>query len=241
MNNPQKENGYTAIANEIMEALSGIRISGEATQCLYVVLRKTYGFNKKEDKISLSQFVSLTKMPKATVCRALVKLAKMNIIIIKNDNAIANSYSFNKLYSSWRPLTKKIIVDKKDNGRWQKRQSALTIMGHTKETITKETITKESSKQSLPEIQEILNIFYKINPTLNFGNKTERNAVDELIKKFGFEKLKNTIFYAISIQGNKYSPVITTPLEFKRNLAKLMIYYKREQEPKKGSAPIFNL
>ena len=47
MANPQKENGYTSIANDIVEALAGIRIPGEARQCLDVILRKTYGWNKK--------------------------------------------------------------------------------------------------------------------------------------------------------------------------------------------------
>ena len=60
MANPQKENGYTAIANEIMEALCRHRIPGEDRQVLDVIFRKTYGFNKIEDYISLSQFVDMT-------------------------------------------------------------------------------------------------------------------------------------------------------------------------------------
>ena len=38
MANPQTENGYTKIANEIMEALAHIRIPGEAMQVLLVIL-----------------------------------------------------------------------------------------------------------------------------------------------------------------------------------------------------------
>ena len=110
MSSPQKENGFTPIANEIMEALCGIRISGEARQCLDVILRKTYGWNKPDDYISLSQFCLLTKMRKQFVCRSLVKLAKMNLIIIKKDNDTANLYRFNKDFDTWKPLSKKITV-----------------------------------------------------------------------------------------------------------------------------------
>lgn len=62
MINPQIENGYTKIATEIIEKFCYYRISGEEWLVLWVVLRKTYGWNKKEDKISLSQFADLTKL-----------------------------------------------------------------------------------------------------------------------------------------------------------------------------------
>ncbi len=74
MANPQKENGHVDIANEIMEALAGIRISGEEWQCLCVIFRKTYGWHKKEDWISLSQFNLLTKLKKPNIFRAIKKL-----------------------------------------------------------------------------------------------------------------------------------------------------------------------
>lgn len=107
MANPQCENGFTRISNELLEALARIRIPGEARQVLDVILRKTYGFGKKEDAISLSQFCGATGILKPNVCASLNHLKKMNLIIQK-DNAVANVYSINKDYTSWRPLSKKI-------------------------------------------------------------------------------------------------------------------------------------
>ena len=49
---PQVENGYTRIANELLEALAKIRIPGEARQVFDVIMRKTYGF-RKSDPIAL--------------------------------------------------------------------------------------------------------------------------------------------------------------------------------------------
>lgn len=142
MANPQTEDGYTRIANELLEALSGIRISGEARQILDVILRKTYGFGKKEDKISISQFCTMTKMGDVPVCRGIKKLIDM-ALITKKDNEIANIYSINKDFSSWKPLPKKITIIKKDNQRYQKSKSSLSKKIDTKETLTKETLTKE--------------------------------------------------------------------------------------------------
>lgn len=115
MANPQCENGFTKLANELLEALARIRIPGEARQVLDVILRKTYGFSKKEDVISLSQFCSSTGIKKPNVIRVLKQLQTMNLII-KNDNANPQIYKFNKDYSGWRPLSKKITnVIKNDN------------------------------------------------------------------------------------------------------------------------------
>ena len=110
MASPQKENGYTAIANEVMEALAGIRINGEAWQCLNVILRKTYGWNKKKDQISLSQFNLVTKLGKTHIVRAIDKLAKMKLIVTQKGNENGNYYQFNKDYALWKPLPKKVMV-----------------------------------------------------------------------------------------------------------------------------------
>ena len=81
MASPQKENGYTAISNEIMEALAKYRIPGQEIQLIWVLLRKTWGWNKKSDYISLSQWAKLTGI-KRTKCSALLNsLISKNIII----------------------------------------------------------------------------------------------------------------------------------------------------------------
>lgn len=99
----------------------------------------------------------------------------------------------------------------------------------------------DTVKEHSKEIQEIFNLFYEINPTINFGNKTQRKSAEEMIKKFGYERTIGTVKFAISVQGRKYAPTITNPLELKNNMGKLLTYYKREQEPSKGSMPIFKL
>jgi phage replication O-like protein O len=158
MSNPQKENGFTPISNETMEALCGIRIPGEARQCLDVVIRKTYGYQKKEDKISLSQFCLLAKMRKVDVCRSLLKLQEMNLIISKKANDNITLYRFNKDFDTWKPLAKKLrgvakklmTVSKKANASLAKKLH--TIENDTKENITKENIAETSSALVIPNL-----------------------------------------------------------------------------------------
>jgi len=145
MASPQRENGHVDIANEIMEALAGIRISGEEWQCLCVILRKTYGWHKKEDWISLSQFNLLTKLKKPNILRALKKLSLKKVVIIKNDNRYKPKYKFNKNYDQWKPLSKKITVINKD-------KRSLSKMIHTKENYTKENYSPNSDEFRMAEL-----------------------------------------------------------------------------------------
>lgn len=127
----QIENGYIKIANELFEAFARIRIAGEARQVLDVILRKTYGYGKKEDRISLSQFCLATYMSKTRVCQALIKLYRMNLIT-KKGNDLGSTYGFNKDFDTWKPLPKKEIL----NNHYQKRKSSLPKIGHTKDILT---------------------------------------------------------------------------------------------------------
>jgi phage replication O-like protein O len=139
MSTPQKENGYTAIANEIMDALVMYRIPGEQMQCLFFVLRKTYGFNKKTDKISLSQFVKATGINRRGVARAVMALQQKNIIHIKkggvkNDTIKTSEYTFNKRFWTWKDSVKK------DTGSVKIDQKVVSKKTHTKDTITKDSL-----------------------------------------------------------------------------------------------------
>lgn len=141
MANPQKENGYTAISNEIMKALCKIRINGEARQVLDFILYKTYGFNKKSDGISLSQFTEETGLKRPTVCKAIRRLKDMNLITQK-DTSTWNLYELQKDFETWKPLPKKITLPKKIMSVTQKDNRGVAKKIHTKAIITKATITK---------------------------------------------------------------------------------------------------
>jgi len=100
----------------------------------------------------------------------------------------------------------------------------------------------ESQSKIINDINLVFKEFYDLgNRGINFGNKTERKAVEWLLNEYGFDKTIGTIKYAMSIQGKPYSPSITTPYQLKSNIVKLMSYYKKEQEPLKGAMPIFQL
>lgn len=111
MANPQLENGYMKLAVEIMEALAHYRIKGNAWQCLCVILRKTYGWDKKDDHIGYEQFMKATGFSKSNLKENLKWLEDRNIIIIdKKFNKKGFMYTFNKNYETWKGYCKDSTV-----------------------------------------------------------------------------------------------------------------------------------
>ena len=145
MANPQTEDGHVDIANEIIEHLAQIRLSGEEVQVLWVIFRKTYGWHKKADAISLGQFSEMTGLSRQHVLRAIKKLLpKMVIGVSKNGNRNINIFEFNKDFDQWRVLPKKGTVTNNGNKVYPKMGTkVLPKKVHTKEK--KETIQKKNT------------------------------------------------------------------------------------------------
>lgn len=169
MVNPQVEDGHIRIANEVWNALTKIRVPGEAMQVFFYIVRKTWGWGKKKDDIALSQFVLATGLDKPSVIRARNKLVEMNLIIVyQKVNSKPATYSINKDFDRWKPLTKKSTFTKKQMNIYEKVNKPFTKKSTTrtkKDTLTKDTKTYTS-------IQAIFD-FYKF----TFG-KTDRYEFD---------------------------------------------------------------
>lgn len=110
----QLENGYCKIANEIIEALARTRIPGQAGQVLLAIVRRTYGWNKKEATISNRDLMDATGMSHVHVYRAVQKLVEMNLIVRTELGTKKVKYQFNKDFDKW------IFVPKKVQTRTQK-------------------------------------------------------------------------------------------------------------------------
>jgi hypothetical protein len=87
------------------------------------------------------------------------------------------------------------------------------------------------------EISQIIELFKEINPALNYGNKTQRKACEDMIKKFGFGEVMRMTKQVIGIQGMQYAPRATTPYLMYQKLGDFMLYFKE----KKGSNKILDL
>lgn len=78
------------------------------------------------------------------------------------------------------------------------------------------------------QIAEIFNTFKTINPFINFGHKTQRQACAEMLKKLGYEQLLEIAKLAVNIQGQPYAPTITNPYQLKIKFGELASFIKKE-------------
>lgn len=228
MASPQKENGFTPIANEIVEALARTRINGEAMQVLWVIIRKTYGFNKKEDAIALSQFVEITGLPKPTVCKALNKLYALGIVTQK-ANAVANKYCFVKNYALWKPLPKKITLPKKPTTIGQKanKRYPKSHIQKTKDTITKDILASKDA----PLIVALIDSFEGVNPAYKkwYARLSQRAACSRLIEIHGLERVQRVIKMLPVSNETPYFPSITSPIQLEDKWAQLESAWKKKR------------
>lgn len=100
MGNPQTEDGYTRIANELLDAILLRDFSGRQIKVLMAIIRKTYGFNKKSDEIGLSQFRDITGIDSKHVSVVLHDLEQFNVIAVSHGDH-ARRISLNKNYKTW--------------------------------------------------------------------------------------------------------------------------------------------
>jgi len=74
-----------------------------------------------------------------------------------------------------------------------------------------------------PEINILIQFFREqINPHLNFNNKTERKACNDLIETYGLEKTKQALKFLLEKRKmDKFLPTVTTPYELWTKWAKI--------------------
>lgn len=232
MANPTLKNGYISIATELVEKLATVAIPSSEMRLVWIVWRKTWGWkdgdrHKDWDWIALSQFSKLSTIKRGNIPKLLKSLVYKRILL-KGEKG----YRFNQNYEEWGVYK-----------RIPQYTNALQggIQTHTKKVIQththnrkKETITKETSKVGTLHGEEwniLIDSFKDINPMyLGFyKNTTERNALEDLAKVMGFEKLHNSIIALPKIINKPYAPKITKPTELKRDFGKLIAFYNQEK------------
>ncbi len=179
------EAGFVRVPNEFLEALCRLRIPGEARQVFDFILRKTWGWGKHDDRISLSQIVLGTGLQKPKIIRARQKLQAMNLIVIPHKgNGPSISYSINKGFDSWKPFPKRATFPKKGTVIPLKGNKTFPKKGPTidnKDTKQKTLFLSDSIEIRLSEL--LLNLIRQRRPQFKAPNlQNWAKQIDLLIR-----------------------------------------------------------
>ncbi len=119
MASPQKEEGFTAIANELLEHIVQAKLNGTQLRVLLFVIRRTYGFQQKSAELSLSFIANGVGIHRNSVHTTLKQLEAMKIIRITHKTATApQKIAVEKDYQKW--LTARSAVNKSADNTVQK-------------------------------------------------------------------------------------------------------------------------
>lgn len=104
MASPQPEDGYTRIANELIEALVRFRIPGQELRVVLAIARKTYGYGKKQDTISYGQIAQMTDIPRPKVIKHVKSLVSKKVLGSTHQGTRKPlTLWINKDYETWLP------------------------------------------------------------------------------------------------------------------------------------------
>jgi phage replication O-like protein O len=107
MASPQAENGHTDLNHENLERLYSLDLSGSEFRIILYIIRRTWGWKKKDCVVKTSTMVTETKLSKKSVCEAVNKLVTKRLLITDKDGRKV-TYKFNKDYDEWKVTERKL-------------------------------------------------------------------------------------------------------------------------------------
>lgn len=78
--NPQLENGFARIANELLEAILKADLGKHELLVTFALVRQTYGYSRKMAPVSLTLFASITGLERRNVAKAINSLVERDLV-----------------------------------------------------------------------------------------------------------------------------------------------------------------
>ena len=226
----QVENGnFTRIVNEVLDELVKTPLLGKEFAVLLFIIRKTWGFQKKTDIISLSQIEAGTKTGRPTVVKALKNLVARNMIV-KTPLLGGNiSFSFNKYHEKWLVNTPKLVKGKGFPSKDLLTNTSKDLLTHKrKKKDTKEILGGETPQDTFyKEIREVIELFGLFNKNNRswYKNTTQREDIKWLVQNYTLEKVKKAIYLTKFCFKDNFYPSISTPHELREKWVKMKKFY----------------
>lgn len=101
---PDLDNGYTRIANELLEALCRAPVTGAEMRTLFAVVRLTYGWHRRANTVRAADVARMTNLHLQTVHAALRELTARGFLHSGGGGpGRARKIGLNKRYKQWQP------------------------------------------------------------------------------------------------------------------------------------------
>lgn len=248
MASPQPDK-FTKVSSELLEAFCFLQLSGSEWSFVHALIRKTYGYNKKEDWITNTQIMAMTGLGKERVSEAKKSLLAKNIVTEKR-----NKIGLQKDYEKWKELRKNVTkVTEKRN--YQLRKNVTTIDSIDNIIDISETnvsakqdmpfnrhsddyeegyvdidgdtslkVEKKPNTRKYPNAPAVRKVFQEVlgqNPANWKVNANQLKACENLFTERGIEKIRNALEFYVEHKDNEFCPQITSPYDLDSKYTKL--------------------
>lgn len=192
----QAENGYTRIANELLEVVMQQKFNGTQFKIIMAVWRFTYGFQRKDHELSLSFLSKATGVHKQQLKQELDKLIEGKVITVTSEGSFTSSrkIAFNKNYDEWNNL-------QSVNPLTVSESTYTTVSESTYTTVSEFTYQERNIKESIKEIYSLVpfqEIIDYLNQKTGKSFKASSKATQKHVKarweeKFTLDDFKRVI------------------------------------------------
>lgn len=189
MANPQRENGFTGIANEILEKVISTPFISTHLKIILVCWRYSYGFNKKSAELSESFIANATGISKRYISSELKTLFDCKVLKVIKEASYTSSrvIAFNKNYDEWEYRS---TVPQVNQSSTVEPEYSTTVEPQFNTTDELQFHQKRKHKENINKYSSQFEFFYKIYPrpaekkrTLTNWNKCLKEySPEEIIK-----------------------------------------------------------
>lgn len=146
------DDGYTRLANDLLDALIEADLTKHQYKVALAVIRKTYGFNKSMDWMTNEQIAEATNIPATRVSTAKNELLRMGVLISRGRKTGPN-----KVISEWQthiPQNRETFPKTGKESFPKTGKTPSPKQGYTKDTIQKTRKTKDQNTSAEPAIAD---------------------------------------------------------------------------------------
>lgn len=211
---PQLENGYTPIANELLEAVYLADLNATQLKIVLFIMRYTYGFSRKQHTLSVSFIANGTGISRRYITSELQKLIDANIVkIIETQvGTRARTLQINKHYKEWDNYNSCQLVVNSSSGEQSFRgeqpftsSSEQLFTSSSEELFTqdKQNIKQKTSTGGLPKNRgapvKVAIDYYHDKFVDKFGEKPiiagkkDGNLMKQLVSTYGIDKVRELL------------------------------------------------
>ncbi|WP_068783177.1 replication protein [Paenibacillus phocaensis] len=226
MANPQLEDGYTQLANELLEQAALHKFNGTQYAIILVIWRYTYGFKRKEHQLATGFIAKAVGADLSGVKEELNKLIERRVVLVTKEGKgpRPRSLSFNKNYEEWLPVDNSPPLSKKASGG----QSSTIMVDNSPPIVVDNSPPKKEKRKYIKKGD----IYMSESPKkLKFHDTVflTLEQYEKLCAEFGKQRVDDTIEALDEWQSNK------KPSQHKKDHYKtLRVWIKKDMERSKA-------